>query len=386
MTDDAPQVAVVGGGVVGTSVLYHLAERHGVTDAVLFEQGQLAGGSTSRAVGGVRYTFGHLLNVELGKCSIEFFENFGSNVGVDVENNPYLFTFHSEANERAWRERHEQYLDCGMAPELLTADEVTERYPLLDPSAFRGAMLAPECVRVDPFSVTQAYATAAREAGAEIRTNEGVEDVVTEDGAVTAVETAEGSYDVDYVVNAAGSFSGRVAGMVGVDLPIDLLVRRIVVTDPIDDEVPLVIDTERDFYFEMEANGSLLVCDTEADIHDADDPTTAVGDIGYDYYLGALEKLEQMAPGVGDLAVINDWAGFQTHTPDGHALVGPTTVDGFLVATGMSGHGVMQSPWVGAAVADLVVRGSTDVFDVDLLRPDRFDRVAGERIDPEPVP
>lgn len=385
MTQSSPEVAVVGGGAIGTSILFHLAKRHGVTNAVLFEKDQLGSGSTSKAAGGVRNTFTTPMNIELGNRNIEFFENFEREVGesINFKQSGYMYLFHSDEHEEQWRERAAFFEDRAVNVEILTAQEAAEIFEPLNPDEFRGALFAPDCGHVDPHTLTQRLGKAAADLGGTVKTKTAVTDVTVEDGRVTALEAGDGTYEVDTVVNAAGPWAPRLGEMVGVDIPIDLMVRRIMVTSPVDDAgSPLVIDREKECYFKSEQNGSMLVCDQSQDIHDIEDPDTAVsGDVGYNYYLDATEKVEPLVPVVSELDVINGWGGIQSHTPDGHAILGPTDVEGFLLACGMSGHGVQQAPSIGAAMADLIVDGETDVFDIDHLSLERFE--SGEVIDPE---
>jgi sarcosine oxidase subunit beta len=385
MADHSAEVAVVGGGAIGTSVLFHLAKRHGVTDAVLFEKNQLGSGSTSKAAGGVRNTFSNEMNIELGNRNIEFFENFEEEVGESLEfrQTGYMYLFHDDEHERMWRERASFYADNGVNAEILDPEAAAEVFGHLDPSAISGALYAPDCGHVDPHTLTQAYGKAAVDRGTTIHTKTAVTDVTVDDGRVTELESEEGTYEVDKVLNAAGPWAPRLGEMVGIDIPIDLMMRRIMVTSPVEDNnSPLIIDPELECYFESEKNGSLLVCDMEQDVHDIENPDTAVADeIGYGYYLTATEKVERLVPAIAGLDVINGWAGLQSHTPDGHAILGRTEVENFLLACGFSGHGVQQSPTVGAAMADLLVDGETDVLDVGQLSLDGFD--IGTRLEAE---
>ena len=386
MSDGSPRIAVVGGGAIGTSTLFHLVDRHDVEDAILFEKNQLGSGSTSKAAGGIRNTFTSELNVAMGRRNIDFFANFEDGVGRELEfrQTGYDYLFHSESAEADWRDRKAFFDGHGVASELRSPAETADLFPPLDPSAIGGSLLGTDCGHVDPHTLTQAFAGAAVDRGATVETKTEVRDVHTDDGGVTAVETEDDRYEVDYVVDAAGPWAGRVAKTVGLDVPLELLVRKIMVTSALetDADAPLFIDPELNCYFLPEQNGSLLVCDMDQDVHDVEDPDAVQsGEIGYDYYLDASEKLEQLVPAITELDVINGWAGLQTHTPDKHAIVGPTPVEGFLIACGFSGHGVQQSPSAGAALADLVATGETDVFDVSHLALERFD--SDTQIEPE---
>jgi sarcosine oxidase subunit beta len=384
MSDASAPVAIVGGGAVGTSTLFHLAEHHDVA-GVLFEKGQLGSGSTSKAAGGVRNTYTTPLNVEIGNRAIDYFRTFEERVGepLDFRQNGYMYVYHTDEWAARWRDLAADLREQGVTAEIRSATEAAETFPGLDASAIQGALYGPDCGHVDPHALTQGFASAAVDRGATIHTKTAVTDVVVEDGTAVAVETEAGRYEVDAVLDAAGPWAARVGAMAGVDLPLSFFLRRIMVTSPMEGASgPLVIDPEWECYVEAERNGSLLVCDTAQDVHDVDDPDTATeGSVGYDYYLRTTEKVERLLPGLADLDVVNGWGGVQSHTDDGHAILGPTPVEGFHVACGFSGHGVQQAPVVGAAMADLLATGDTDRFDVDQLALDRFERA--DRIDPE---
>lgn len=385
MSEQSAEIAIVGGGAIGTSVLFHLAERHDVTDVVLFEKDQLGSGSTSKAAGGVRNTFTSETNIEIGNRNIGFFQEFEENVGLGLQfrETGYMYLYHTEDAAQVWRERAEFFNAHGASAEILSPEEATEVFSHLDPAEFRGALFAPDCGHVDPHRLTHAFGRAATDRGATIETKTAVTGVTVGDDGVERVDTEAGRYEVDKLLNTGGPWASRLAEMVGVTIPIELMVRRIMVTSPVEDTgSPLIIDPEMECYFSSEQNGSLLVCDTEQDIHDVTDPDTAVSNkIGYDYYLSTSEKVGTLVPEILELDVINGWGGLQSHSPDGHAILGETDVQDFFLACGFSGHGVQQSPTIGAAMADLLVEGETDVIDIGHFALDRFE--GGARIDPE---
>lgn len=380
--DRTLDVAVVGGGAIGTSTLFHLAADHDVR-GILFEKGQLGSGSTGKAAGGVRNTFTSPANIAVGNRAIEYFRNFADRVGEEVpfRQDGYMYLFHSEAAAERWRDRAALFRRHGVGAELLSPAGAAEKFPPLDADAIGGALFGPDCGHVDPHRLTQAFGRAATERGATVHTGTAVTDVRVEDGAVAAVETETGTHEVDAVLNAAGPWAARVAGMVGLDVPLDLLVRRIVVLEGLSDaDGPLAIDPERECYFGAEPDGSLLVCNTGEDIHDIEDPDAATDQrVGYDYHLATAETVSELVPALPDLSVRNGWSGLQTHAPDGHAIVGPTAIDGFYLGCGFSGHGVQQSPVVGGALADMMVRGGTDRVDAAAFSPARFEEAAAGR-------
>ena len=378
-------VAVIGGGIVGTSVLYHLAER-GETDVVLLEQDQLGSGSTSGAVGGVRHVFSHPANVDAGEWNLRFYREFDERVGqpLPVDESGYVYLFASAAERDRWERQKELYDEAGLDTRVIAPAETGDLFDLLDTSAVVGAFHAPDCLHLDPYTATRGFATAARERGGTVHTGTTVEDVTVEDGAVDTVVTDGENYEPDHVVNAAGGWAPAVGEMVGLELPIDRFVRRILVTEELAaGATPLFIDRERQCYFRAEPNGGMVLCDTGNDVEDVTSPARAGGSPGQDYYASALSKVETHVPDVVDAAVINDWAGVQTSTPDGHPLLGETDVEGFSLACGFNGLGLMVAPTVGRALADALLGEPSDVLGVGRLGLDRFDRPPSDRIEPE---
>lgn len=377
MTEDPLRVAIIGGGAIGTGTLFHLVTEYDHIEPILFEKDQLGAGSTSKAAGGVRNTFTSLENLRMGKRNIAFFENFAEHVGQELEfrQTGYMYLFHSDASADEWRDRAEFFSEHGVTAEIRSPAETAAEFPPLNADNISGSLFASDCGHVDPHTVTQAFGTAAIDHGATIHTDTAVTDIHIENGAVTALDSDVGRIEVDAVLNAAGPWAPRVGEMVGLDIPIDLFVRRIMVTSPIEHaNSPLIIDPEWQCYFAAEKNGSMLACNMEEDIHSIDDPDAAIGDeVGYDYYLRTTEKIRPLVPAIDDLEIINGWAGFQSHTADGNAIIGSTEIEGFYLACGFSGHGVQQAPSVGAAMADLIATGATDVFDLAPFAPDRFD-------------
>jgi len=379
-------VAIVGGGVIGTSIAYHLACRDAI-DVALFERDQLGSGTTSKAAGGVRNVFSHPMNVEVGMHSLAFYRRFGDETGVDldVEETGYLYLVHDETERREWADRRDQLRAHDVETQLIDADAIAERFPPIDPEMVEGGFFAPKCLHLDPYTVTQGFATAARERGAKIRTGTPVESVNVSGETVTSVTTSEEMVETEYVINAAGPWGVDLAASVGLDLPITRSARRIAVTEPVADaSSPLLIDRDRRCYFRTEANGSMLLCDLDGDVDDITDPTAARGQgVDLDYQFDALSKVSELVPDVAEVGVINGWTGVQTHTPDGHPILGPTEIDGFQLASGFNGLGVMLAPTLGRAFAEHIVDGSTDMIDLDRLSPDRFERPPEDRIEPE---
>lgn len=380
------KVGIIGGGVIGTSVLSHLS-MEGWHDSVLFEKNQLGSGSTSKAAGGVRHVFQKPFNIELGKKNIEYFENFESNVGHDVKfhQSGYLYILHSKEELEEWEKRMVFLEEYDVNVKILTPEQTVDLFPDLDPSSFIGSAFAPKCGHVDPSQVTQAYAKRATELGAEIETKTEVTDVSNDGDSGFTITTSAGIWEVEHVVNAAGPWAEKIAEWVDVELPIDLMARHIAVTSPVNKRnSPLIIDNHLNTYFRSEENGSMLVCDMDSDIHDIPSPEhISSNEIGYDNYLNIIEKLDGIVNNIGGLDIINGWTGVQSHTPDKSPIVGESPIDNYWLACGFAGHGIQKSPLTGKILTDLIIKGKSDHIDIHHFSYDRFDE--NTDLDGEPL-
>ncbi|WP_135826912.1 NAD(P)/FAD-dependent oxidoreductase [Halorussus ruber] len=374
-------VAIVGGGIVGLASAYYLAER-GATVTV-YEKGSIGSGSTERSVGGIRAQFSTPVNVELSLASMEIWETFEENFGVDIayRRPGYLFAAREAATAEAFEEQVAMQNELGVPSELLDPEEATEYCPGLRADEFVGATYSPTDGFADPHLALQGFAEAAREAGAEIHTKTGVTEIHREGGEVTGI-TAEGEReDADFVVNAAGPWARRVAEMADVDLPVAPKRRQMIVVDPetpVPEDVPLTIDLDTGSHFRPEREGKALVGghfagETEGDADPDQNPDGFDRNIDLDWAAEAIERAGDCAAYFGQESEIRrGWAGLYAVTPDHHPIVGET-VPGFINAVGFSGHGFQHAPATGQIVAELVLDGEASLVDISALGSDRFE-------------
>ena len=361
---DQAEVVVIGGGVMGTSILFHLAEA-GVTDAVLVERGELGSGSSSRAAGGVRTQFSDELNVRLAKRSLAAFEDFGRRPGweIDLKQVGYLFLLTREDDVREFTAGVELQNRLGVPSRMLTAAEAHEASPLIDPAGVLAAAFCPTDGHLTPEAVVAGYAYGAREHGAHIQTRCQVESIDVDRG---RVRTSAGDIATETVVCAAGAWSGLVADMVGVDLPVLPVRRQIVFTEPIDglpERMPMTIDFASSFYFHREGPGLLMGMS-----HAEQEPGFSIEQTD-DWLPGLMEAVGRVVPSVAGAGIKGGWGGLYEVSPDHNALIGRT--GDFLYATGFSGHGFLQAPAVGEVVRDLYL-GAAPFADVSAFSADRF--------------
>ena len=362
-------VVIVGGGVIGTSAAFHLAEA-GV-DVVLIERAELGSGSTSRAAGGVRAQFSDALNIQIAQRSLEAFRRFGTRPGweIDFKRSGYLFVLSREADVSefeagvALQNRH------GVPSRMLSSDEARALCPLLAGNDILAASFSPEDGHVTPEAVVQGYAFAARALGAHVRVGCEVTGIQTDGERIIAVRTRHGTIATNVVICAAGAWSRACGEMVGEALPVTPLRRQILFTEPMDDlapDLPFTIDFSSSFYFHREGPGLLMGMS-----HAQEQPGFSL-ETTDDWVPDLLDVASRRAPRVAEAGIKGGWAGLYEVTPDHNAIIGESErVNRFLYATGFSGHGFLQGPAVGEILRDLVL-GRSPFVDIGPLSVNRF--------------
>jgi sarcosine oxidase subunit beta len=364
------EVVVIGGGAIGTSIAFHLAEA-GVTDVVLLERDELGHGSTCKAAGGVRAQFSDQINIELGARSLEAFTRFAQRPGqeIDLHQVGYLFLLSEPQDVESFERDVKLQNELGVTSRMIDMAEAAELSPLISTDGLLAAAYSPDDGHCTPESVVLGYATAARRLGATLLTGVTVTGIDVEGGEARTVHTDRGAITAGTVICAAGAWSRALGEMVGTSLPVTPLRRQIIFTEPMPDLPPIVpftIDFATSFYFHREGRGLLL---------GMSDPDEEPGfHLNYtDAWLPRLgEAIERRAPRLLDVGLGDGWAGLYEDTPDHNALIGRSaTTANFLYATGFSGHGFLQAPAVGEVIRDLHLDRAPFV-DTSPLNADRF--------------
>ena len=362
-------MVIVGGGVIGTSAAFHLAEA-GV-DVVLIERAELGSGSTSRAAGGVRAQFSDALNIQIAQRSLEAFRRFGTRPGweIDFKRSGYLFVLSREADVSEFEASIALQNRLGVPSRMLSSDDARALCPLLAGEDILAGSFSPEDGHVTPEAVVQGYAFAARALGAHLRVGCEVTGIETDGEQITAVRTCQGTIATQVVICAAGAWSRACGEMVGEALPVTPLRRQILFTEPMDDlapDLPFTIDFASSFYFHREGPGLLMGMS-----HSREQPGFSL-ETTDDWVPDLLNIASRRAPRIADAGIKGGWAGLYEVTPDHNAIIGESErVSRFLYATGFSGHGFLQGPAVGEILRDLVL-GRTPFVDVGPLSVNRF--------------
>jgi len=368
-------VIIIGAGIVGSSIAYHLTEANCRNVIVLEREAHQGKGSTGKSMGGVRAQFTTPVNIQMSLYSIPFFSRFDEVVGFPsgYKSQGYLFV--------ATEERHLAYLsaNCHLqtklglkSVELLTSTDVSRLAPEIRSDDILGGSFCSTDGFVDPYSVMTGFMQRAIDRGVQIMRETEATGIQTDERGVRGVETTRGFIAGRVVVNAAGPWAGLFAKRAGVDLPIEPLRRMLVPTEPFDkvsQKSPMVIDMATGFHYRPEGRGILMAWN---------DPDETPG-FNTNFDPAFIERI--LTRGVKRLPCLEEaevnprraWAGLYSMTPDHHSVLGPVPqLPGFFVANGFSGHGVMHSPATGRILADLILTGTTSVVDANLLSLSRF--------------
>lgn len=350
------RVVVIGAGAIGASVAYHLAEL-GARDVVLVDCGEVGGGSTAKAMGGVRQQFSTGAEVVLARESIRFFEGLGPPYFHQVG---YLFLATTEAGLQVLEERRALQAGLGVPVEAVGPERIEELAPGVRVDDVQGGVVCAEDGVADPPAVTRELVRRAVERGVELREH-------------TDGEGVEG----DVRVIAAGPYSAEVGAAFGLDLPVRPLCRQLILTKPVPglvETLPMVLEAETGFHFRRRDGGLVLAMT---------DPSPRWGfaeEVDESLFPDRLERLAHRFPPAAEIGVERAWAGLYDMTPDAHPIVGRVG-DGLYAACGFSGHGFMQSPAVGLALAEEILGGEASLD----LSPYRLERFGDAAVFPEEV-
>jgi len=370
-------VVIIGGGIVGSSIAYHLVAA-GCRNVLVLERETAQGkGSTGKSMGGVRAQFSTPVNIQMSLYSIPFYASFEERLGYPCDYRPqgYLFCATSDKHMAYLRANHEKQVALGLKEaRLVTGDGIRTMFPQLRGNDIVGGSFCPTDGFVDPNSAMVGFMTWACDHGAMLwkhATVESIARIAGSDGGFE-IRTARGAVSTPTVINCAGPWAAEIAAMVGIPLPVEPLRRMLVPSEPFDGfphTAPMIVDMSNGFHFRPESRGFLLAWN---------DPEETAG-YKTEFDPAFIEKILTRAAArvpVFENLPVNPkraWAGLYEMTPDHHPILGESPdVPGFFFANGFSGHGVMHSPATGKILSDLILTGKTDLIDASLLNFSRF--------------
>lgn len=369
-------VAIVGGGVMGASVAWHLAIR-GVRNVAVLDRTAAPGeGSTGKATGGFRAQYATAINVRLSLLARAKLLRFADETGVDpgYVRAGYLWLATTERELAVLGEgravQHAEWLSEAVE---VSADEAVRINPAIHPEGIAGGAFCPTDGFVRPLAVLQGYIEAAERLGVRFYWDTDVAGFERTGGKITAVRTRNGLLACDRVVNAAGAWAAALASLAGVDLPVTPLRRQVAVTEPCDllpAAMPMTIWAGDGFHLRVRDGRVLLLW-----------PTPGVPDWPYDASVDpdwvrmvvemAHTRVPVLRKATIDAAAC--WAGLYEMSPDKHAILGLAPgYDNLYLINGSSGHGVMHAPALGQLLGEIICDGRATSLDVHPLRPERF--------------
>jgi len=344
------EIAIVGGGVIGLSIAYHLARR-GLTDVVVLERGYLAEGASGRNGGGVRQQWSTEINIRLMQESVELCRRFAVDLGVNVwfRQGGYLFLARS-AQEVARLEKNISLQNrCGVPTRMLEPREAKDIVPELDLTGIVGASYNPSDGILFPWPFLWGYARQAAAHGVKIFTQTPVSGLEPIDGGGYVVHTPRGPVRARRVINATGAWSPQLAKMIAVDVPTYPIRHEICSSEPLKPFLrPMVSELASGLYCSQSMRGE-IVGGVTVPGHGS---TYAMGST-LEFLATYARRLVRLMPILGDIKVLRQWAGPYDQSPDGNPILGaaPDHPD-FFLACGFVGHGFMMAPIVGKLYAD----------------------------------
>jgi glycine/D-amino acid oxidase-like deaminating enzyme len=375
MTGELPRTAdvvIVGGGCMGASTAYHLAQR-GVQVLLLERDPFLGMGSTGRNAGGVRYQFSTQVNIRLSLYSLDVIAHFEELFGLSADYRPlgYVFLLTSPQEVATFKANVELQHRTGVPwVRYLEPDELARLLPRVNLAGVLGGTFCPRDGLADPNSVTQGFAKAAVQHGARIETETTVTGIKVEDERVAAVKTNRGTVATRAVVNCAGPWAASIGRMAGLEIPVLPLRRQFFVTDALPAlprDHPFTIEFATSLYFHPEGAGVLV------GMSNANEKPGETYAIDEEFHLSTLERACYRLPLLEQARVARQLAGLYEMTPDAHPILAHTrAVRGLYIAAGFSGHGFQHSPAAGKVMSEIVLDGAAQTIDVSMLDLERF--------------
>jgi len=373
------QAVIIGGGVGGTSIAYHLTEL-GWRDVVLVDRAGLTSGSTFHSAGLVGQLRSTTTLTRMMMYGAALYRRLSAETGVDVSWHE-VGSLRLASTPARFEELQRQVgwaRTFGLPLELLTTTETAARFPLMDPGGVLGAVFLPTDGWLDPSNLAQALAAGARARGARILTEHRVTAIHVEQGRVRGVTTDRGEITADVVVNAAGMCAPEVGGLAGVDVPLIPMAHQYLLTKPlagVTPDMPTMRDPDNLVYFREEVGGLCMGG------YERDPAPWALDGVPSDFngrllppdwprFEAIMEGAVRRVPAMADAEVTRLINGPEAFTPDNEFILGESAVRGFFVAAGFCAHGIAGAGGIGQQVARWIVDGEPelDLWKMDIRR------------------
>ena len=372
-------VLIIGAGVIGASIAFHLAKR-GCRDVVVLEKNYIGSGSTEKCAGGIRQQFSLEENIRLSMESAEFFSRFEDETGhhADFQQNGYLMLTTTDENMIALRQNVDLQHNVGLDVNLLTSSEILEIVPQLRSDGILGGSFCQSDGYADPYSVVNGFASAARKLGVTIVEDAEVVGITVKKDGMKEVITDREKFETPVVVNAAGPYASLIGKMTGLNIPVHPTRRHVFITEtishtdftdsPVWKKFPMIVDFHSGLWLRRE--GPCLIFGRR-------NPEESEGfdtSIDWDYFTNVVgPEICYRFPVFENIGIMRAQAGLHSDTPDNMAILGKVPgLEGVYLACGFSGHGFMHSPAVGRIMSELILNCETSFQNIELFSLERF--------------
>jgi sarcosine oxidase subunit beta len=375
--DKIADVVVIGGGINGCSIAYHLARR-GVKNVLLVEKGHIASGPTGRSSGIVRQHYSIETLAMMARDSLRVFQRFKDEVGGDagfVQSGAVFFC--SGPDAPTLRKTVEMHQRLGIRDNILTAVELKDLEPQLVTDDISCAAYEPDAGYADPALAANSFCEAARSLGVEVQRKTAVTGIRLEGGQIRGVLTDRGEISTDTAINVAGPWARAIAAMAGIEIPISPGRHPVVILQRPPQwrgRTPVWADLITGWYFKPEGQHAMMAgCLSEVEKDRNVNIETHATNVHYEETVKFSEATLRRFPVMEQGLAQGGWAGIYDMTPGGQPVIDRIEeVPGFYCACGFSGHGFKLAPAVGRIMSDLVLEGSCASYDIRVFRHTRF--------------
>jgi len=363
---------IIGGGVMGASIAFHLAE-YGQKSILLLEKEDFFGqGATGRCAGGIRYQFATEVNIRLSMESLPMLERFEGEIGQAIGYNPcgYLFLLSNSEDEQIFKQNVALQRKLDVDTIWLEGHEIRNMLPDMKLDDITCGTVHYKDGIADPNSVVMGYIQAGQNLGVNAQPGVEIKGIELNSGRISGIQTNHGIVKTRTVINAAGPWAGLIGKMAGLNVPITPLRRQMLTTTPLPEippDFPFVIDFTQSLYFHREGAGLLTGMSNPSEKAGFDQT------VDPEWELVHLEAAVKRLPLLSKAGLASHWAGLYEVTPDAHPIYGETPVEGFYICAGFSGHGFMHGPVSGKIMAEIILEGRAQTVDVSMLDLRRFE-------------
>lgn len=363
-------VAIIGGGVHGCSIAWHLAKRGVKT--VLFEKDYISSGSSGRSAAGLRYQFGTEINCRLARYNMEKIPRLQEELGfeADLEYDPagYLWIAYSETQLEQLKKNVALQNSLGVDSVILDPDGIKEVAPGLNVEGMLGASFNEKDGHVNPHAMNFAYADAAKGLGVDIRTKTAVTGLLTDKKRVWGVRTDQGDWEAGAVVCSVNAWSREVCQWCGLEVPVTPERHQILVTEPVERmKHPMTLCLDDGSYWKQCPNGTFMF-----GWDNPEEKKDTLFESSWQFLEEVSKRVLAKMPCLAGVRVVRQWTGPYAITPDEQAIMGRTPVGNFYFVGGWSGHGLQFAPSSGRIMSEIIL-GEEPFLDVSCFRFSRFE-------------